>query len=131
MMSWPSAMTTPLVGLTIPQMMLISVPAMTLAAARAAAAEVQHKRAQGKDPIGERTRLRDAGRAAEAASAANSFGRLAREFVEDYAKKRQRRWTETARLLGLRPPQLEPIRDGLAERWASRAVGEIGGRDCL
>jgi integrase len=113
------------------KMTLGSWPALTLAAARSAAADVQLKRARGQDPIGERARLRDAGRAAEAMSAANSFGRLAREFIEDYAKKKQRRWTETARLLGLRPPDLELIRDGLAERWAAKPVGEIAGRDCL
>src|SRR6202035_5289894 len=64
-------------------------------------------------------------------TAANSFGRLAREFVEDYAKKKQRRWTETARLVGPRPADLELIRDGLAERWAAKPVGEIAGRDIL
>jgi integrase len=106
---------------------------LTLAAARRLAAEVGHKRAQGIDPIGEREAAKTARREAAIASVATRYGALAREFVEDYARKKQRRWRETARLLGLRPAGggLQPIENGLAERWAARPVGEITGREIV
>ena len=104
---------------------------LTLAGARSLAAEVAHRRAQGIDPIGERKREKAAAREAAIASVATSYGTVAREFVEDYARKKQRRWRETARLLGLRPGDLQPIANGLVERWALRPVGEITGRDIV
>jgi site-specific recombinase XerD len=108
--------------------------ALRLAAARRLASEIQHKRANGIDPICEWKMQRAAASEAEVARVTNSYGALAREFIEDYAKKRQRRWTETARLLGLQPGaggRLAPIPAGLAERWAARPVGEITGREIV
>src|ERR1700731_1714030 len=57
---------------------------LTLAAARRAAADVQHKRAQGKDQIGEKAFWKKVLRAAADQASANSFGRGPREFVDFY-----------------------------------------------
>src|SRR4029453_13414910 len=59
----------------------------------------------------------------------NTFAAAARAYVEDHAKPKQRRWAETARLLGMQPDSLEPIAGGLAERWGEKPVGEIDGHD--
>ena len=58
----------------------------------------------------------------------DAFGSAARRFVEEYAKPHQRRWTETARLLGF-DPDLSLRPGGLAARWADRPLAEIDGGD--
>ncbi len=103
---------------------------LTLAAARRLAAEVQHKRAQGLDPVREKRRARAAAKTAQTAEAASSFGVLARLFIQDHARPRNRGWEETARLLGL-DANLAPIPDGLAERWAAKQVSDIAKRDII
>ena len=59
----------------------------------------------------------------------NTFAAAARAYVEEHAKPKQRRWPETARLLGMQPNSLEPIAGGLAGRWYEKPVGEIDGHD--
>lgn len=104
---------------------------LTLAGARKIAAEIQHKRAQGFDPIEEKRRAR--AETAGTEEAPNTFGVRAVEFVERYAKENTRRWKQTARLLGLRPigDRLETIPEGLADRWASKSVSAISKREIV
>ena len=61
--------------------------------------------------------------------AANTFSTAARDFVEQYASKKTRRWEEQARLLGIRPEDLTFIPKGLADRWNKRPIAEIDGHD--
>ena len=106
---------------------------LTLSAARKIAGEINHRRASGVDVVAEWRALRGARRAERDEKAATRFGALAVQFVENYARPKQRRWVETARLLGLREAEggMQPIPGGLAERWASRPVSDLGPRDVL
>lgn len=106
-----------------------SVEALTLAAARQAAMEVHHKRATGIDPFEERA----ARSAARAEKARDTFGVLARRFVEEHARPKLRGWKDTAALLGLRPVNsgYATIPDSLADRWGARRVAEIDGKAVL
>ena len=99
---------------------------LTLAAARRLAAEVQRQRKMGLDVVADRTAAKQRSRERNA----NIFGEAARDFIELYAKKRHRRWKETARILGFDPnDDLSVVPGSLAARWASRPIAEITGRD--
>jgi integrase len=102
---------------------------LTLAAARRLAAEVRRWRAMGRDVVADYAAEKQRRKSAADERTRNSFSLAARKFVEEYAMPRTRRWKATARKLGLRPPDLDTIRGGLAERWAGRPVGEITGND--
>lgn len=91
---------------------------LTLAAARRLAAEIQRQRGQGKDVAADRKS------AIARQSSSSTFGAATREFIENHAKKKNRRWRETARLLGLRPDG-ELIKDGISDRWSGRPISEI------
>ncbi len=102
---------------------------LSLAAARRLAAETRRQLALGRDPaaayLAEKQRLRTA--AIE--TSANTFSAAAVSFIEQYARKKVRRWKEQARLLGLQPADLTLIPKGLAERWRDRPIAEIDGHD--
>jgi integrase len=102
---------------------------LTLAAARRLAAEVHRQRALGRDPASDYLTEKRRARAAADERARSTFGAAARSFVEGHARVKTRRWHETARLLGLRPGDLEVIRGGLAERWRDKPVVDIGAHD--
>jgi integrase len=102
---------------------------LSLGAARQLAARIHRDRARGVDVIANH-------RAAKLVeiepSNGSTFGSLARQFVDEHARRHTRRWRETARLLGWHyPDEGEPtmIAGGLAQRWATRPIGEIGGAD--
>ena len=104
--------------------------ALTLAAARRLAGEINHRRARGEDVVAvveHRDRLQRAARGAE------TFDQAAKDFVEQHSKRMTRRWQERARLLGVRPAEdgesLELIPKGLADRWSGRAIADITGDD--
>jgi integrase len=63
--------------------------------------------------------------------ARNTFAGAAREFIEQYAKKKTRRWQQQARLVGFSPASdaLEIIPGGLAHRWRDKPIIEIDGHD--
>jgi integrase len=92
---------------------------LSLVAARRLAATVHHDRALGRDPHA----------IARSRRSATSFAAAAREFVEEHARPRTRRWRDTAALLGLGRDDLEPVAGGLAERWADRDVASITADD--
>jgi integrase len=102
---------------------------LTLAAARRLATAVHRERALGKDPIAEHKARRARQRVELIDRSKNTFAAAVRSYVEDYARPKQRRWPETARLLGLRPDDLEPIVGGLVQRWQDRPITEIDGHD--
>ena len=90
---------------------------LTLAAAHRLVAELRHQIAQGRDPGATHMAERERRRAVTLDRAANTFSTAARDFVEQYASKKTRRWEEQARLLGIRPEDLTLIPKGLADRW--------------
>jgi integrase len=102
---------------------------LTLAAARRLVAELRHEIAQGRDPgathMLEKARRRDA--AFELA--ANTFEAAVKDFLEQHASKKTRRWHEQSRLLGLRPADLSVIPKGLVARWGKRPISEIDSHD--
>jgi integrase len=102
---------------------------LTLAAARRLVAELRHEIAQGRDPGAAYIRDKERRRHANEFENLNTFAAAAKEFIEQHAKKKTRRWPEQARLLGLRPHDLTLIPDGLARRWNNRQVNEIDGHD--
>ena len=107
---------------------------LTLAAARALAAEVDRQRRMGRDVIAACAAAKHRRKTAAAEGAKNTFGVLAPRFVVEHAQKKTRRWRETAALLGLRCPrtggdEFEVVRGGLCERWADRPVREIDSAD--
>jgi integrase len=101
---------------------------LTLAGARRLAIDVRRQLALGIDPAAEHQATRRAARAAAVERSRNSFGTAAIAFVRDHARPKQRRWRETASLLGV-TPDLELIPGGLASRWAVRPVAEITAHD--
>ena len=108
---------------------------LTVAAARRLAAEVQRQRALGRDPSGDYFATRQRRRAVALERSRNTFAAQIEAFILEFAKPKNRRWRETARLFGLRTVEdegrsrLETIRGGLAERWANKPVVEITRND--
>lgn len=110
---------------------------LTLVQARALAAEINRQRAAGRDVVLDQKEDRRRRRVETGERASNSFGSIARDFIEGHKVKktgqRPRGWREIARLLGLDYPAAggEPtcIKDGLAERWADRPIGDVDGHD--
>jgi integrase len=104
---------------------------LTLASARRLAADIGHQRALGHDVVADYDATKHRQRSEHETRAKNTFAAAAKDFIEQYASKKTRRWRETARLLGLRPtPEgLEILRGGLADRWSDKPVAAIDGHD--
>jgi len=104
---------------------------LTLAAARTLATKVHRQRALHQDVIAEHKTRRHRERAVAVERSANTFATAARRFIEEYAKPNQRRWIETARLLGFEPDgdELVPRKGGFSYRWAERPITSIDGDD--
>jgi integrase len=98
---------------------------LTLAAARRLAADVMRQRALGKDVISDHATAKRRRKSDHEQRATQGFAVAARRFVVEYAKPRLRSWDTSARLLGFKPSTLEPVKDGLAERWRDKLVSEI------
>jgi integrase len=103
---------------------------LTLAAARLLAADIHRQRKMDIDVVGEHAAAKRRRRVEREQADASTFGVLARQFVEEHARPKVRRWREIAYILGLRYPldgDGEPTeaRDGLAERWADKPVSAI------
>ena len=102
---------------------------LTLAAAHRLVAELRHRIAQGRDPAAAYLAEKERTRAGAIENAENTFAAAAKNFIEQHARKRVRRWKEQARLLGFEPTDLTLRPKGLANRWAGRPVAEIDGHD--
>jgi integrase len=108
---------------------------LTLASARALAAEVGRQRVRGRDVVADHEAARSRQKFEQETRAQNTFAGAARDFIEQYARKKTRRWEQQARLLGLRPDSntLEIIPSGIAHRWREKPTVDIDGHDihCL
>lgn len=106
---------------------------LTLASARRLAAEIHRQRAMGRDVVADYDASRRRQKSEHETRAKSTFAAAARDFIEQYASKKTRRWRETARLLGLAYPlaggEPTPIRGGLCERWSDKPVADIDGHD--
>jgi integrase len=115
-----------------PGMEAIGTP-LTLAAARALAAEVQRQRKLGRDVIADVQVAKRHHEIAVEEGATNTWGALVLRFMAEHAQKKTRRWPAQARLLGLRYPkdggEPEVIPGGLCARWANKPVREIKDAD--
>ncbi len=102
---------------------------LTLAAARRLAAEVGRARARGRDVASDFR----ADKLRRRTVAADTFAAAARNFIEEHAKPKTRRWRETARLIGLAYPidggEPSEIKDSLIARWRDKPISEIDGHD--
>jgi integrase len=105
---------------------------LSLAAARQLATRIHRERKLGHDPIAEHKATKERQRVAVVEAADNAFGAAAKKFIEQYARRKIRRWKEQARLLGWQPTGddgLAIIPGGLAQRWGDKPVGKIDGHD--
>ncbi len=104
---------------------------LTVAAARMLAAKVHRDRERGLDVIADNKARKHRQRTELEEREANTFGPAARGFINEHAKKRTRRWFETARLLGLdhEDDELKDIPGGLAQRWADKPISDIDDHD--
>jgi integrase len=106
---------------------------LTLASVRRLAAEIHRQRAMGRDVVADYEALRRRRKSEHEVRAKSTFAAAARDFIDEYASKKTRRWRETARLLGLTYPSGggEPtlISGGLCERWSDKPIVEIDGHD--
>jgi integrase len=104
---------------------------LTLASARALAAELCRQRVRGRDVVADHEAAKSRQKFEQETRTRNTFAGAAREFIEQYAKKKTRRWQQQARLLGLRPASdpLEVIHGGLAYRWRDKPIVEVDGHD--
>jgi len=101
---------------------------LTLKGARIVGRQQLEIVATGRDPATVKKAAR-----AEASDERNLYANVATDFVTRYARKKNRSWRETARLLGLREVdgELKSIKGGLADgrQWGKRRVQEITRRD--
>ena len=100
---------------------------LTLAGARRLATAIHRERLMGRDVIAAKHREK----LEREARGARTFAAAALDFIEQYARRKTRRWLEQARLLGLQPAEdgLELIPRGLADRWRDRSIDSIDGDD--
>ena len=90
-------------------------PPLTLADARELAREALRKAAKGEDPAAEKKRKREA----------ETFGELADEFVERYAKVKKKSWREDERILRVHfLPTFRHIKAAEVHRADVRAIVE-------
>ncbi len=104
---------------------------LTLASARALAAELGRQRVRGRDVVADHEATKRRQKFEQETRARNTFAGAGRDFIEQYARKKTRRWQQQARLLGLRPASdtLEIIPGGLAHRWRDKPIVEVDGHD--
>jgi integrase len=102
---------------------------LTLLNARLLAAKLHQDRGLGKDVIGEHRAQKERQRAALERKDVNSFAAAVTDYIDAYAKKEQRGWRWTARVLGLDYPddggEPQVIKDGLVQRWSDKPVAGI------
>ena len=102
---------------------------LTLSAAHQLSAEIHRQRKLGVDVAAEHKARKHRQRVEIEERSANSYAAAVKQFVEEYAKPKTRRWSETAKVLGLQADDLEPTKNGLAQRWLEKPVRDIDGHD--
>jgi integrase len=101
---------------------------LTLVAARRLAAKINSDRASGHDVVADHKARKHRQKVALVEASANSFPAAARDFLDQHAKAKTRGWRETARNLGF-DEELEPRKNGLADRWSDRDVRSLDAHD--
>jgi integrase len=97
---------------------------LTLAGARALAAQVNRQRALGRDPA-EGVRA-----SKEARREIRTFAEAARTFIEEHSRPKVRRWKEQAKILGIgADDEMALARGGVAHRWRDTPIDSITGDD--
>lgn len=102
---------------------------LTLSAAHQLSAEIHRQRKLGVDVAADHKARKHRRRVEIEQRSASSYAAAAKQFIEEYAKLKTRRWNETAKVLGLQPDDLTPIKNGLAERWLDKPVRDLDGHD--
>jgi hypothetical protein len=116
---------------------------LTLRAARRLAAEIAQKRAQDFDVIADYIAKKSRDRTKADDAAANTFTKLAIDFVRDHRVRRwgtrPRRWRETALILGLKFPkhcpdpanarrdEIDVIKGSLGDSCRAKPINQIDG----
>jgi integrase len=114
---------------------------LTLRAARRLAAEIAQKRAQDFDVIADYAAKKSRDRAEADNAAANTFTKLAIDFIRDHRVRRwgtpPRRWREMAVILGLKFPkhvedpakakrdEIEVMKGSLGDSWRAKPINQI------
>jgi integrase len=110
----------------------------SLETARKLTRKVLDEIAEGGDPAAAK-QIRIAAERAKSPQDEDNFGSVARRFINQYARGREKKlrsWREVARLLGLRPDskdqnELLGIEGGLVDRRGKRHIAEITRRDVI
>jgi integrase len=106
---------------------------LTLQGARQLAAEIHRQRNLGGDPVGDHKARKHRQHAELEEQKAGAFAACVRNYVEEYAKPKNRNWRESARLLGLDYPrdggEAAETKGGLLQRWGDKPVRNIDGHD--
>lgn len=116
-------------------------PALDLGAARDAARKALRDAQTGADPARDKQIARKEAKE-RGEDDRDAFPAVARLFIERHAKPNNRRWKDTARILGLipdptkpddaeKPKTFIPAKKGIASRWQQRRVQEITRRDII
>ncbi len=108
-----------------------SFPALDLKVARKLGRDALEAVAQGRDPSVERKQARR-----DNADMRDEFQFVVEQFLERYAKPKNKSWVQTARTLGLKPdPQdakkLIKTGGGVLAKWRGRRVQDIARRDVI
>jgi integrase len=102
-----------------------SFPAVDIGEARKVASAASVQVSRGGDPAVERR---------HAIAANDSFETVARQFVERYARPKNRSWDQTARWLGLasgKGDELFLTKKGVIAKWGDRKIGDIKQADVI
>lgn len=110
---------------------------LTLAGARALAAEITRQRVRDLDVVAEHRANKHRRREAIQNRGDNTFGQAVQKFIEGHKVRKSgakpRRWREVGRLLGLDYPLAgggpTVIKHGLSDRWRDKPIAEIDGHD--
>jgi integrase len=106
---------------------------LTQRAARQLAAEILRQRALGRDAVADHKAAKLRQRTQIQEAEAYAYGTLVRQFCEEHARPRNRKWRYALKLLGLLYPKDggEPTetKNGLAQRWRDRDVRSIDSSD--
>lgn len=106
---------------------------LSLSAARQLAAMIHRSRERGEDVIADRKTEKRRKRLKVEQDAANTFAAAARAFIDEHARLKNRRWRETATVLGWDYTGNEPakVEAGLSARWSNKPVISIDEDDCF
>jgi integrase len=108
---------------------------LTLHGAKQLAAQVLRERNNlGRDPVAEHRAAKQRRWTELKQAEANAFGILVRQYADEHARPKNRKWRYTLKQLGLDYPKdgdTEPVETthGLAQRWRERDVRTIEGSD--